>query len=79
MIETINQYKNIFKDYYYVKLKEYGVINYNYEDYEKDFQNSIYYFPIFVAFWFGTLNEDKLLHKNFPFFYTKILYIYLVL
>jgi len=73
-IETINQYKNIFKDYYYVKLKEYGVINYSREDYEKDFQNSIYYFPIFVAFWFGTLNEDELIDKNFPFFFIQRLY-----
>jgi sugar-phosphatase len=73
-IKTINQYKNIFKDYYYVKLKEYGVINYSREDYEKDFQNSIYYFPIFVAFWFGTLNEDELIDKNFPFFFIQRLY-----
>ncbi len=73
-INTINQYKNLFKDYYYIKLKENGVQNYSKEDYEKDFQNSIYYFPFFVAIWFGTVNEDELIDKNFPFFFIQKLF-----
>ncbi len=73
-IETINRYKNIFKDYYYVKLIENGVKNYSIEDYNIDFINSIYYFPFFVAIWFGTVNEDELIDKNFPFFFIQKLF-----
>ena len=36
------------------------------EEYEKDFINSICYYPFFVAIWFGTLNEDELIDKKFP-------------
>jgi HAD superfamily hydrolase (TIGR01509 family) len=73
-IETINKYKNIFKDYYYVKLLENGVKNYNIDEYDIDFNNSIKYFPFFVAIWFGTINEDELLDKNFPFFFIQRLF-----
>ena len=73
-IVTINKYKNIFKDYYYIKLIENGVQNYNYEDYDIDFINSISYFPFFVAIWFGTVNEDELIDKNFPFFFIQRLF-----
>jgi hypothetical protein len=73
-IETINKYKNIFKDYYYIKLLENGVKNYNADEYDIDFNNSIKYFPFFVAIWFGTINEDELLDKNFPFFFIQKLF-----
>ena len=73
-IETINKYKTIFKDYYYIKLIEYGVKNYNIEEYNLDFTNSINYFPFFVAVWFGTINEDELIDKNFPFFFIQRLF-----
>ena len=70
-IEKINIYKPIFKDYYYAKLIEYGVNDYTLEDYDKDFQNASYYFPFFVAIWFGTVNDDELIDKNFPFFFVN--------
>jgi len=73
-IDTINKYKNIFKDYYYVKLLENGVQNYTQIEYNIDFKNSIYYFPFFVAIWFGTVNEDELIDKNFPFFFIQRLF-----
>ena len=73
-IETINKYKNIFKDYYYVKLLENGVQNYTQSEYNDDFKNSIKYFPFFVAIWFGTVNEDELIDKNFPFFFIQRLF-----
>ena len=73
-IETINKYKNIFKDYYYIKLIENGVQNYNMEEYNIDFKNAINYFPFFVAVWFGTVNEDELIDKNFPFFFIQRLF-----
>lgn len=73
-IETINKYKNIFKDYYYVKLLENSVHSYSREEYNIDFTNSIYYFPFFVAIWFGTVNEDELIDKNFPFFFIQRLF-----
>jgi HAD superfamily hydrolase (TIGR01509 family) len=73
-IETINKYKNIFKDYYYIKLLENGVENYSQEDYNNDFENSIKYFPFFVAIWFGTVKDDELIDKNFPFFFIQRLF-----
>jgi len=73
-INKINIYKNIFKEYYYIKLLENGVKDYSLEDYNKDFEYSIYYFPFFVAIWFGTLNEDELIDKNFPFFFIQRLF-----
>lgn len=73
-ISLINKYKNIFKDYYYIKLLENGITNYSYEDYNIDFNNSIYYFPFFVAIWFGTVNDDELIDKNFPFFFIQKLF-----
>ena len=42
-------YNNLFKEYYYIKLIESGVINYSKMDFEKDFENASYYFPFFVA------------------------------
>jgi len=73
-IDIINKYKNIFKDYYYVKLLENGIQNYSIDEYNIDFKNSIYYFPFFVAIWFGTVNEDELIDKNFPFFFIQKLF-----
>jgi thiamine kinase-like enzyme len=70
-IEKMNIYKTILKNYYYVKLIENGVQNYTVEDYEKDFKNASHYFPFFVAIWFGTVNDDELIDKNFPFFFVK--------
>jgi HAD superfamily hydrolase (TIGR01509 family) len=71
MIESFDSkkmkiYKNLFKEYYYVKLIQNGIINYSKEEYEEDFINASYYFPFFVAIWFGTLNEDELIDKKFP-------------
>jgi HAD superfamily hydrolase (TIGR01509 family) len=73
-IETINKYKNLFKEYYYVKLIEFGVNSYSMDEYQIDFDYSIKYFPFFVAIWFGTLNEDELIDKNFPFFFIQKLF-----
>ena len=66
-------HKNLFKEYYYVKLIEKG-ISYSREDYEEDFINASYYFPFFVAIWFGTLNEDELIDKQFPSDFIKKLF-----
>jgi beta-phosphoglucomutase-like phosphatase (HAD superfamily)/choline kinase len=70
MIESFNVkkmklYKNLFKEYYYVKLLENGV-DYARHDYDLDFENATYYFPFFVAMWFGTISEDELIDKSFP-------------
>jgi HAD superfamily hydrolase (TIGR01509 family) len=65
-IETMKLYKTLFKEYYYVKLIENGVKNYSKDEYSTDFNNAAYYFPFFVAIWFGTLNEDELIDKTFP-------------
>lgn len=73
-IKTIKLYKDIFKNYYYVKLKEYKVSNYSMDEFEKDYLNASYCFPFFVAIWFGCVDQDDLIDKNFPFFFIKKLF-----
>jgi hypothetical protein len=73
--ENIHKYLHIFKQYYYIKLQEYGVMNYSIEQYNKDFEYSIYYFPFFVAIWFGTTPTDELIDIKFPeMFINKLIY-----
>ena len=67
----------IFKNYYYKKLKEFGVQNYSYDEYEIDLKNAVCYFPFFVAIWFGTTPQDDLIDKNFPFFFIQKLFFFL--
>jgi HAD superfamily hydrolase (TIGR01509 family) len=75
-IEKMYTYKKLFKEYYYVKLLEHGV-QYCRSDYDIDFKNASYYFPFFVAIWFGTLSEDELIDKEFPLtFITKLFSFY---
>jgi HAD superfamily hydrolase (TIGR01509 family) len=69
--ETIGRYHSLFKQYYYIKLLEYGVTEYSWEEYDTDFKNAIKYYPFFVAIWFGTTPEDDLIDKNFPFFFIQ--------
>jgi HAD superfamily hydrolase (TIGR01509 family) len=72
-INKMKIYKNLFKEFYYVKLVENG-IDYAKSDYETDFENASYYFPFFVAIWFGTISEDELIDKNFPKEFIKKLF-----
>ena len=64
---------NILKEYYYKKITENGV-NYIYKEYEKDLYNSICYIPFFTSIWFGTINQDELIDKNFPYFFISKLF-----
>ena len=72
-IDKMKLYKSLFKEYYYIKLTENG-IHYNREDYNSDFKYASYYFPFFVAVWFGTISEDELIDKSFPFEFIKKLF-----
>lgn len=66
-ISTMKKNKKMFTNFYYDCLQKY--INpeiYSYEEYLKDFEISSYYFPFFVAMWFGTLDESKLSDVEFP-------------
>lgn len=75
-IEKIRDYHSLIKSYYYVKCKEYGMTTYTEEEYNKDFVYSILYFPLFVSIWFGTVSQDDLIDKNFPYFFIqKFLYV----
>ena len=76
-ISKARQYRALFKEYYYVKLCEYGVSDYSRVEYSRDFDLAIRHFPFFVAVWFGTLDEDELIDKNFPFFYIQKLFAFL--
>jgi HAD superfamily hydrolase (TIGR01509 family) len=76
-IDIIQKYKIIFKEYYYCKLLEYGVC-YSKELFEQEFKTASYYFPFFVAIWFGTIPEDELIDKNFPITFIKKLFNFLL-
>jgi HAD superfamily hydrolase (TIGR01509 family) len=61
----------IFKNYYYKKLIEYGVLNYSFDLFTQDLKDAIGYVPFFTAIWFGSTPNDELIDKNFPYFFIK--------
>jgi Ecdysteroid kinase-like family len=73
-IDTMRLYYPIFKNYYYRKLREQGVTDYSYTEYETDLNDAVGYFPFFVAVWFGTTPNDELIDPNFPFFFIRKLF-----
>jgi beta-phosphoglucomutase-like phosphatase (HAD superfamily)/dTDP-glucose pyrophosphorylase len=73
-LEKLDIIYPLFKNYYYCKLIEYGIVNYSYDDYEQDLHDAICYTPFFTAVWFGTVNYDDLIDKNFPFFFLQKLF-----
>ena len=75
-IENLKTTYNIVKYYYYKKIIEYGVINYSFEEYEKDICDAVCYIPFFTSIWFGTTPQDELIDKNFPYFFiNKMFYL----
>jgi HAD superfamily hydrolase (TIGR01509 family) len=58
---------NIAKNYYYKKIIEHGIA-YTFEEYETDIYDAICYIPFFTSVWFGTIPQDDLIDKNFPYF-----------
>lgn len=77
-LSTMKKYKVLFKEYYYIKLLEFGIV-YSKEEYEQDFQDASRYFPFFVAMWFGTIDENDLIDTNFPFFFIQRLFHFLTI
>lgn len=69
-IDKIQKFQILLREYYYVKCLELG-IKYDRNDYDKDFLYSIFYFPLFVCIWFGTLDTEDLIDKNFPYFFIQ--------
>ena len=67
-IDNLDQVFNLTKYYYYKKLQEYGITNYSFSEYEEDIYDAICYTPFFTSVWFGTIPEDELIDKNFPYF-----------
>ena len=74
-IEDLEPIYKLFTHYYFVKLKEYN-INYSYSEYQKDLYDALCYVPYFTCLWFGTIPQDDLIDKNFPYFFiTKLFYL----
>lgn len=69
-IENIRTYRDLFKMYYYIKLKENNV-DYSQDSYHRDFEAAICYFPLFVAVWFGTTPNEDLIDVSFPFLFIQ--------
>jgi hypothetical protein len=66
----------LLKYFYYKKIIEYGINNYSFDEYENDIYNAICYIPFFTSIWFGTVAQDELIDKNFPYFFiTKMFYL----
>jgi len=75
-IININLIFNLTKSYYYKKIIEYGITNYTLEEYENDIYDAICYVPFFTSIWFGTIPQDELIDKNFPYFFiSKLFYL----
>ena len=75
-ITNINSIFKLAKEYYYLKIIEYEITNYSYEEYEADIYDSICYIPFFTSIWFGTTHQDELIDKNFPYFFiSKLFYL----
>jgi HAD superfamily hydrolase (TIGR01509 family) len=67
---------NLIKPYYYMKILEYGVSNYSFEEYENDIYDALCYIPFFTSIWFGTMSQDELIDQNFPYFLiSKLFYL----
>jgi len=54
------------KKVYYDHLVHYGVMNYSFEDLQRDWKLACMYFPIYVAMWFGTVPDEDLVDPMFP-------------
>ena len=67
-ITNLDSIFHLAKHYYYKKLLENGINNYDFKDYEKDIYDALCYIPFFTSVWFGTTPQDELIDKNFPYF-----------
>lgn len=75
-IEHLDIVYDLFINYYYVKLQENSIMFYNYDEYKQDLKNALCYAPYFTCIWFGTIPQDELIDKNFPYFLiTKLFYL----
>lgn len=68
-ISKIKTVYSILKPYYYKKIMEYGISTYSYEEYENDLYDAVCYIPFFTSVWFGTVPQEELIDKNFPYFF----------
>ena len=60
----MTQHQQEWIQYYYIDLDREG---YSWTEYYQDIKDAVCYFPLFVALWFGTLSEDELIDKTFPY------------
>ena len=75
-IEHLEIMYELFTNYYYIKLKENNIIYYSYQEYQCDLKDAICYVPYFTSIWFGSVKQDELIDKNFPYFFiTKLGYL----
>lgn len=70
-LTNIRRVLPLFKRFYYQKLLDYNVNGYSFEQYESDFRLSITYIPFFTAVWFGNMEIDILIDKNFPYLFIQ--------
>jgi HAD superfamily hydrolase (TIGR01509 family) len=76
-IDNIEDVFKMTKSYYYMKLREYGVVNYTRDQYDNDLYDALCYIPFFTSVWFGTVPQDELIDKNFPYFLiSKMFYLH---
>jgi HAD superfamily hydrolase (TIGR01509 family) len=64
--EFIVRYKNLLLKTYYANIVENGSIHYSWSEFIQDVEDATFYFPLFVMIWFGTVNTDELIDKEFP-------------
>jgi len=65
-IPTVRELEPRVREAYYNYLIEFGVEDYSYDQLEHDWKIASMYFPIYVAMWFGTVEDEDLVDPMFP-------------
>ena len=65
-IPTQRKLEPVVKAAYLAALQAEGVENYDLPALERDWQLATLHFPFYVAMWFGTTPDDKLVDPDFP-------------
>ena len=62
----IKQHKKQLLEYYFKNISDVSG-NYTWSEFVQDVEHSLFYFPLFVMIWFGTVDTDELIDKSFPY------------
>jgi len=65
-VDECRRLEPIVMAHYHASLVQNGIIDYSLDDLKRDWKLACMHFPMYVAFWFGTTPDDKLVDPGFP-------------